>query len=63
MLAQKGGDKEPCEDWRRCDFKQGEARALEWWLVTLLGRPKQADVHGFKASLVYMISFRTARTT
>ena len=32
-------------------------------LTSALGRQKQADLCGFKASLVYRVSYGTARTT
>ena len=37
-----------------------------WWhmsLILALGRQRQADVCEFEASLVYIVSFRTAKAT
>ena len=39
---------------------------VQWWhtpLIPALGRPRQADLCEFEASLVYRVSSRTARDT
>jgi hypothetical protein len=46
-------------------FKDTLAARQRWYrlLIPALGRQRQADFYEFKGSLVYRVSFRTARAT